>query len=243
MDSGFDDWVYWHFCYNYNQLWELTINDCLRLAPFLTGLWVSSFPLWLPTELNEEWRLNYRPTRTLNSRCSGFSRVLHFITSGESDRDYHLKQFVVILPFSWECVFANICCPWKVCQSMATLWPLPAYPLQRESVFTEPLLSNDHIRHNIFLLVPDCGVGRVVSNTASYSELSAIKSVSGVRQSWLRGFAMFLSPYLANVGIVPQIDPCSELLGFGLCPSAGILKIREHNTSETQSGLRIALTE
>jgi hypothetical protein len=28
---------------NYNQLQQLKINDCLRLAPFLTGLWVSSF--------------------------------------------------------------------------------------------------------------------------------------------------------------------------------------------------------
>jgi hypothetical protein len=27
---------------NYNQLWQLKINDCLRLTPFLTGLRVSS---------------------------------------------------------------------------------------------------------------------------------------------------------------------------------------------------------
>jgi hypothetical protein len=32
---------------NYNQLQQLTINDCLRLVPFLTGLRVSSLPLWL----------------------------------------------------------------------------------------------------------------------------------------------------------------------------------------------------
>jgi hypothetical protein len=30
---------------NYNQLEQLTINDCLRLAPFLTGVRVSSLPL------------------------------------------------------------------------------------------------------------------------------------------------------------------------------------------------------
>jgi hypothetical protein len=30
--------------YNYNQLYQLRIHDCLRLAPFLAGLWVSAFP-------------------------------------------------------------------------------------------------------------------------------------------------------------------------------------------------------
>jgi hypothetical protein len=45
--SGLDDWIYWHFYYNYNQLWQLTISDCLRLAPFLTGPRVSSLLLWL----------------------------------------------------------------------------------------------------------------------------------------------------------------------------------------------------
>jgi hypothetical protein len=44
---GLDDWIYWHFYYNYNQLWQLTINNCLRLTPFLTGLRVSSHPLRL----------------------------------------------------------------------------------------------------------------------------------------------------------------------------------------------------
>jgi hypothetical protein len=32
---------------NYNQLQQLTINDCLRLAPFLTGPRMSSLLLWL----------------------------------------------------------------------------------------------------------------------------------------------------------------------------------------------------
>jgi hypothetical protein len=32
---------------NYNQLQQLTIRDCVRLAPFLTGLRASSLPLWL----------------------------------------------------------------------------------------------------------------------------------------------------------------------------------------------------
>jgi hypothetical protein len=49
-------WIYWHFDYNYNQLWQITVKDCLKLAPFLTGPRVSSLPLWRTT--NEEW-LNY----------------------------------------------------------------------------------------------------------------------------------------------------------------------------------------
>jgi hypothetical protein len=36
--SGLDHWIYWHFDYNYSQLWELTINGCLRLAPFLRNV-------------------------------------------------------------------------------------------------------------------------------------------------------------------------------------------------------------
>jgi hypothetical protein len=40
-DSVLDDWIYWHFFYNYNQLQQLTINDCRRR--------VSSLPLWRMT--------------------------------------------------------------------------------------------------------------------------------------------------------------------------------------------------
>jgi hypothetical protein len=42
--NGF--WIGWldllALLYNYNQLWQLTINNCPRLAPFLTGLRVTS---------------------------------------------------------------------------------------------------------------------------------------------------------------------------------------------------------
>jgi hypothetical protein len=43
-NNGFwlDDWIYWHFYYNYNQFKQLIINDCLRLAQLLPGLRVSS---------------------------------------------------------------------------------------------------------------------------------------------------------------------------------------------------------
>jgi hypothetical protein len=40
--SGLDDWIYWHFYYNYNQLIQLTMDDTLRFAPFPTGLRASS---------------------------------------------------------------------------------------------------------------------------------------------------------------------------------------------------------
>jgi hypothetical protein len=58
-NNGF--WIRWldllALLYNYNQLWQLTINDSLRLAPFLTGLRMSSLPLGrMP---NEESLLTY----------------------------------------------------------------------------------------------------------------------------------------------------------------------------------------
>jgi hypothetical protein len=140
------------------------------------------------------------------------TRVLPLITSGEPNRGHHLEQLVVILPVSRECVFVNIRCRGNLCQSLATLWPLPAYPLQRESVFIEPLLSNwppfwlrlhysgfqteltDPLPSNGHVR-PDCGVDLVVSSTPSYSEVSANKSQPGVQESWLRIFAVFLSSH------------------------------------------------
>jgi hypothetical protein len=58
--SGLDDSTYWHFFHNYTQLWQFTVNDCLRLAPFLPGLRVSSLLLWRTTnevsfEIEHSW--------------------------------------------------------------------------------------------------------------------------------------------------------------------------------------------
>jgi hypothetical protein len=54
-NNGF--WIGWLnlliLLYNYNQLWQLTINGCLRLTLFLTGLLVSS----LSTMSNHERRI------------------------------------------------------------------------------------------------------------------------------------------------------------------------------------------
>jgi hypothetical protein len=161
--------------YNFNQLRELIINDGLRVTPFLTGLRVSSIPRWLTwfwfrNRSLLEPRLSHECS-PLISLCWAFLRVLPFRTSGEPNRGHPLEQLVVILSLSRECVFVSIRCRENVCQSVATLWPLPAYPLRRESVLTEalfrngrplwlhysgfhamltePLPSNVHIRHNI----------------------------------------------------------------------------------------------
>jgi hypothetical protein len=53
--SGLNDWICWHFftiTLDYSQLQQLSLNDCLTLAPFLAGLRVSSLLLWRVT--NEE---------------------------------------------------------------------------------------------------------------------------------------------------------------------------------------------
>jgi hypothetical protein len=73
--------------------------------------------------------------------CWALSHDLHFITSGEPNRSHQLEQLVVIHQLSLECVFVNTRYCGNVCQSVATLWSLPAYPLHRESQFTEPLPS------------------------------------------------------------------------------------------------------
>jgi hypothetical protein len=77
MGSGLDDRIYWHFFYNYNQLWQLTIDDCLRLVPFYTGARASSLPLRRITAhtLNcPERRLSDEPLVRMNYDS--------FITSG-----------------------------------------------------------------------------------------------------------------------------------------------------------------
>jgi hypothetical protein len=55
VDSGLDGWIYWHF-------FTITINDFLRLAPFLTGLRGFLFHC-------DEWRTKNQSllTESLNS--------------------------------------------------------------------------------------------------------------------------------------------------------------------------------
>jgi hypothetical protein len=87
---------------------RLTISDCLRLAPFLTELRVSSLLRdWLGSDLrighffsfryllvntpqlNTEW-LNSLTIQSVNE----FMDELSLITRGEPKRDHHLQEFV-----------------------------------------------------------------------------------------------------------------------------------------------------
>jgi hypothetical protein len=58
-NNGF--WIGWldllALLYNYNQLWRFAINDCLRLAPFLTGLRVFSSVTNDERRISPEWIL------------------------------------------------------------------------------------------------------------------------------------------------------------------------------------------
>jgi hypothetical protein len=80
MVSGLDDWIYWHFYWNYNQLWQLTINACLRLAPFLTGPRASS------TVTNDERRIPSDRTEwrmTTHLRTNSSQSQSHVTTDGQ----------------------------------------------------------------------------------------------------------------------------------------------------------------
>jgi hypothetical protein len=174
MGSGFDDCIYWHFCDNYNQLWQLTNNDFLWLAPFLAGLRVSSLPLWrtaneqfLPTELNDD--------DSPGNEFWASSRVVPFITWGEPNRGHHLEHLVIILPLSRQCVFCKYSLPQKrvsirgnaltftrvsvadgicVYRTVAQHWTSVLAPHSGfRAVLTEPLPSAGHIRQNIIILL------------------------------------------------------------------------------------------
>jgi hypothetical protein len=66
-NNGF--WIWWlgllALLYNYNQLWQLTISDCLRLAPFLTG----PPGVFSSTVTNAERRISARTLNSLNDVC------------------------------------------------------------------------------------------------------------------------------------------------------------------------------
>jgi hypothetical protein len=129
--SGLDDWIYWHFYHNYNQLQQLTINGCLRLAPFLTGLRVPSLPLRritneesLATEpmnflTNAEW-LNSRELNwtELNSSFVPWKRTEY----RSSTRTFRLLLRLFVATGTWlpNCCLAMdysvcICCRGNMC--------------------------------------------------------------------------------------------------------------------------------
>jgi hypothetical protein len=100
--SGLDDWMHWH---NYNQLYQITINDCLRLVPFLTGIRVCSLLLWLTWFWFRNRSLLQHPlsagkhsaaedSTTLTNDSEWIHEWTPFITRGEPKRDHHLEQFI-----------------------------------------------------------------------------------------------------------------------------------------------------
>jgi hypothetical protein len=118
----------WALLYNYNQLQQLTINDCQGLIPFLTGLRVSSLPLrltgfWftnrsllqLPCPLVKTPQLNTQLLLWMNP--NEFTNELSFITRVERKTD-HREEYV------YYCVHLMLC----------------------EGVFGEPLRSNGLFR-------------------------------------------------------------------------------------------------
>jgi hypothetical protein len=93
---------------NYSRLQQFTINDCLRLAPFFTGLRVSYSLSSTVTDLfliyesltsftNDERRITYERTTAafcLTNELNELTNELPFTTVGEPKRDHHLEQFV-----------------------------------------------------------------------------------------------------------------------------------------------------
>jgi hypothetical protein len=77
--SGSDDWIYWQFYYNHNPLYQPTINDYLRLAPFLTGRVFS-------TVTNDEWRItsDWNLLHWTNFQAKSSSLILCYIRCYET---------------------------------------------------------------------------------------------------------------------------------------------------------------
>jgi hypothetical protein len=77
--SGLDDWIYWHL---HLQSLLITIDYCLRLAQFLTGLRVSSLLLWLIwfwfTNRSLHLRMTYESIRTMKNELRIWVWVLYY---------------------------------------------------------------------------------------------------------------------------------------------------------------------
>jgi hypothetical protein len=164
-NNGF--WIRWlnllKFLYNCNQLWQLTINDCLRLAPFLAGLHVSSLLHgWHGSDFRVGHFFSFRcppvntpqlKTQLLNCLLNSFANEsleftneLSFITSGEANRGHNTEHFMILslvsvaaetiepLPSKW--ASASVAIPYP-CELLLNLrW--------HKNVLTEPLTTNGH---------------------------------------------------------------------------------------------------
>jgi hypothetical protein len=134
MGSEFNDWIYWHFRYNYIPLWQLTLNDCLRLASFSTGLWVSSLLRdWLGSDIQVGHFFSFccplvnipqLKTQLLNcflntpkNESLEFTNELPFITTRETSRDHRLQGFHYCS--KW------MCCLGYVYEPLLSKWIIP----------------------------------------------------------------------------------------------------------------------
>jgi hypothetical protein len=73
---------------------------------------------------------------------TAFSQVLPFMALGEPNRDHHFQQFTLLRVYP---LLREPCV-----NSVATLW---FHYSGFQAVLTEPLPSDDHIYHNIYLIV------------------------------------------------------------------------------------------
>jgi hypothetical protein len=158
--SGLDDWILWHFDYNYNQLYQIKINDCLTLAPFLTRLRVPSHLLdWLGSDLRIGHFFGFicplANTPQLITELFYECQIIDSFTNEFSWTELTSRRtvyrppsptvrvFILFYPLPRECVFGE---------------PLASNRLPRLFVaagtcFTKPLSSNVHIRHNLSLIM------------------------------------------------------------------------------------------
>jgi hypothetical protein len=122
---------------NYNQLYQFTIGDCLRLAPFLTGLQVSSLRYeWHGSDLLIGHFFNFRFPLVNTSQLSTqpsyeWNRVMTDL------RNNWLTTPVLMLTNAEWTLFYNSRRTTSNSSYIGLFHPLP-----RECVFGEPLASN-----------------------------------------------------------------------------------------------------
>jgi hypothetical protein len=156
--------------YNYNKPQQLTINDCLRLAPFLTGLRVSSLlrdwlgsdlrvghffsfrcPLVSTPQLNTQLLLRMNPWTHEWLRMNPWThewlrmnaRINPLLQLGANRKEItNSNNSSVII-----CGFVRC---YETCEELTTQqrWSFHCWLLNPGNVFTELLSSNGHIRHN-----------------------------------------------------------------------------------------------
>jgi hypothetical protein len=130
-NNGF--WTGWlnllALLYNYNQLWQLTINECLRLAPFLSGLRVSFLLPWLTWFSFTNWSL---------LQLSQMNTELFY--------DWLVLLCTAPYTYSLPVTMENVCCLYVVAEKFlpnrCLSMDFGVCSLLRERVFGEPLASN-----------------------------------------------------------------------------------------------------